>query len=293
MVLNRKFSAICFSAILFSSNLIWADILFEGYYKRTVDGKSSGFSISRYEFDAKKKEFVSSSFLVTNDLEGNLTESLKTISTSDFTPKSYQYTLIFKENGKTKTRTVDGTVTGSSKSQKLSTVMKVDGVSQKSTVDLPKGAFFSNVLLYMILKSPSGLSTKTNFSFEAIAEEQGKVGAGKAAVESLETWNGLKSYRVKNNFFGDFTAFVGEKGDIFEIKADSIKAQLVATPGDATQGFSISSGILKNLFGNVPEGLTNELSKSKPVKMTAPSVPGKTEGIPPGKGIQIKTEETK
>lgn len=286
VLMSKKFISVFIVGFLVSL-AVNAEPLFEGYFKRTVGGKHSGFSISRYEFDAKKKEFVSSSFLMTNELEGNLTESLKTVSTSEFVPKSYQYTLIFKDNGQTKTRTIDGVVTG----QKLVTTMKLDGVSQKSTTDLPKGTFFSNVLLYMVLKSPKGLSTKTNFSFDAIAEEQATVGKGSAIVESVETWNGLKSYRIKNKFFGEFTAFVGEKGDVFEVKSDAIRSTLVSKANEATQGFSVSSDILKSLFKDVPSGVANELSRSQPQSAIPPAVPGKTEGIPPGKGIILKKKE--
>src|SRR5690606_1860603 len=66
--------------------------LFEGYYKITMQGNHVGYYIQRYEIDPKKKEFISTYFLRTNKLGGNISESLRAYSTEKLNPIKYHYT---------------------------------------------------------------------------------------------------------------------------------------------------------------------------------------------------------
>src|SRR5258708_7482051 len=82
--------------ILFSQLCVASEIQFEGYYRVELDSKPIGYSIQRYEMDSNSKTIRAASFLKTNELGGNLQESLKaeakTKEKSEFEPLSFQYT---------------------------------------------------------------------------------------------------------------------------------------------------------------------------------------------------------
>jgi hypothetical protein len=260
------------------SRFALAQVLFEGYSKILSGGVHIGYSISKYEFDTKSKQFIATTFLKTNELGGNLTESLKAFSTEDMKPVSYQFTTM--EGPKVKT--IDA------KFEKGKMIAVVDGAKKETiTRDIPKGAFLSSFLAYVMLRSPQGLKSDTKYEFQAIAEEDAAVHPGIAYVKSAEDYNGLKLLRVLNEFKGaKFISQVSEKGEIVTTKAPaiSIATQLVASPSEATMNFPMPTATLKTLFGEIPLGQLNPVSEQK--KNSPP--PGKQQGIPGGKGIHIK-----
>jgi hypothetical protein len=156
--------------------------------------------------------------------------------------------------------------------------------------DLEKGTFLSTFLVYLMLKSKDGIKTESNYNYLAIAEEDAEAYKGEATVGKEEAFLGLKSFKVQNKFKDvRFVSFVNERGEILGTSSASqgVSTELVSDPALATKGFPLSEAILKNLFGEVPAGKTNLLAKSS--GLSAPAA-GKQLGIPPGKGIQIKTE---
>lgn len=97
MVLKKVFLALAFLigvSIALIGHAVRAEVLFEGYSKVLSGGVHIGYSIVRYEFDNKKKQFVATTFLKTNEFGGNLTESLKAFATDDMKPVSYEYTTL-------------------------------------------------------------------------------------------------------------------------------------------------------------------------------------------------------
>ena len=76
-------------------------ILFDGYSKVLSGSVHIGYVVNRYEFDNKKNQFISTYFIKTNELGGNLTESLKAYATKDMKPISYQYTTLLGKQTKT------------------------------------------------------------------------------------------------------------------------------------------------------------------------------------------------
>lgn len=265
-------------AVAIISNYAKAQVLFEGYSKILSGGVPIGYSITKYEFDTQKKQFVGTSFLKTNELGGNLTESLKAISTEDMKPVSYQFTTM--EGPKVKT--IDA------KFEKGKMIAVIEG-AKKETIsrEVPRGAFLSSFLAYVMLRSPQGLKSDTKYEFQAIAEEDAAIKSGIAYVKSAEEFNGLKVLRVLNEFKGaKFISQVTEKGEVVATKAPaiSISTELVASPSDATMNFPVPTATLKTLFGNIPTGQINPVSELK--KNSPP--PGKQQGVPGGKGIQIK-----
>ncbi len=266
------------SLIAVVSHMAKAQVLFEGYSKVLSGGVPIGYSITKYEFDSKKKQFVATTFLKTNQLGGNLTESLKAYSSEDMKPLSYQFTTM---EGPT-VKTIDA------KFEKDKMIAVIDGVKKETiSKDIPKGAFLSSFLAYVMLRSPQGFKADTKYEFQAIAEEDAALQSGIAYVKSPEDFNGLKVLRVFNEFKGaKFISQVTEKGEVITTKAPavSISTELVASPSDATMNFPVPTATLKTLFGEVPMGQVNPVSELK--KNSPP--PGKQQGIPGGKGIFVK-----
>lgn len=277
-----------------------AEILFEGYSKVTSGGTHVGYAINRYEFDAKKKQFISTSFLKTGELGGSITESLKAYASEDLKPISYQYTTLIG----TQTKLIDAKF----EKNKLLATIKDGAKIEKLNKDLPKGTFLSTFLAYVMLKSKDGLKVDTKYDYQAIAEEDAAPYKGFALIKNQEEVFGMKALRVVNEFKNTkFISFINERGEVYSTKspAQSIATELVAQPSQATGQFQVPTSLLKVLFGEVPTGQINEISKKASSQKAAeiqktevpseiknppvPSpIPGKQFGVPAGKGIQIK-----
>jgi hypothetical protein len=290
MVLKKLFFAISIligMSLALISHAARADVLFEGYSKILSGGVHVGYIIARYEFDNKKKQFIATTFLKTNEFGGNLTESLKAYSTDEMVPLSYQYTTLVG----TQTKTIDAKF---EKGKMFANVKDGDKV-EKISKEIPKGTFLSSFLAYVMLRSPTGLKADSSYNFQAIAEEDAAVHKGLAVIKNQEDFKGIKGLKVLNEFKSSkFISVINEKGEVFSTKSpvQGIATELVAKPGDATASFSIPTAILKNLFGDVPTGQVNALSKMAHIELPPQTPPieknVKQEGIPQGIGIHVK-----
>jgi hypothetical protein len=289
MVLKKVFLFLAFLigvSIALIGHAVRAEVLFEGYSKITSGGVHIGYSIARYEYDAKKKQFIATTFLKTNEFGGNLTESLKAFSSDDMKPVSYQYTTLVGNQVKV--------IDAKFEKGKILASVKDGPKNEKIVKEVPKGAFLSSFLAYVMLKSPQGLKADTKYDFQAIAEEDADIYKGVAFVKNPEDLNGIKVLRVLNEFKGTkFVSLVSERGEVLSTKSpvQGIGTELVAKPSDATASFPVPTSTLKTLFGDVPTGQFNELSKRSHNQATPPAqppIPNKQQGIPAGKGIQVK-----
>jgi hypothetical protein len=245
-------------AIAFVTTQAHAEILFEGYSKVMSGGVHVGYSVVRYDYDNKKKQFSMVSFLKTNELGGNLTESVKALATDDLAPISYQYTTLIGNQ----TKTIDAKFAKG----KMIAEVHDGGKTQKIIKDLPKGTFISSFLAYVMLRSPTGIKQDSKYEYQAIAEEDAAVYKGTAVVKGEDTYEGLKAMKVMNDFKGTkFVSLINSHGEVFSTKspAEGISSDLVAQPSLATDKMNVPSGILKTLFGDVPTGQKNELSTAK------------------------------
>jgi hypothetical protein len=272
--------------VIFSASLAHGEVLFEGYSKILSNGSAIGYIISKYEFDAKSKKFISTYFLKTSGQGTEITESLKATADAELAPLAYEYTTIVGKEVKT----IDAKFKGLKMTAKVKAGKKKD---QTIIKDMPKGTFLSTFLVYLMLKSKDGLKTDSSYDYKAIAEEDADVYSGQAIVGKEEAFLGLKAFKVQNKFKDvRFVSYVNERGEVLGTTSLSqgISTELVADPAAATKGFPMSETILKNIFGEVPAGKTNMVAKSTGLK--SPN-PGKQEGIPQGQGIQLKTAPAK
>ena len=286
----RMILTIASVVLLVSANQARADILFEGYAKILSGDQHIGYVISRYEFDAKKKNFISTYFLKTGKGPSEVTESVKAVADAELTPISYEYTTLAGNDIKT--------IDAKFKAGTMSAVIKSNGKIQRIDKKIPKGTFLSTFLVYLMLKSKDGLRSETNYEYQAIAEEDASIQKGQALVGKEEIFNGFKTLKILNTFKDTkFLSYVNDRGEVLgtNAMAQGISTELVANPADATNGQSYSATILKTLFGAVPEGKANMVSRAKEVKAAeaAAPAPSKQMGVPAGQGIMIKAQPNK
>lgn len=279
--LSRSATLLIFCSVALTAH---ADVLFEGYSKITSGGVHIGYVVSRYEYDAKKKQFLGTYFVKTGALGSDVTESVKSVADQDLNPISYEYTALV---GK-KAKTIDAKFSKG----KMNGTLTEEGPSKTIRNDLPKGTILSNFLVYLLLKSEKGLQPgQKPFSYKAIAEEDGALQDGTATIEKEEKYRGFRAFKIKNKFKNiSFISYVSERGEVLSTNSpeNGIATELMAKPNDAVGTFGLSTSILKRLFGEVPLGTNNLLSKAEKEEALKEPTPGKREGIPGGQGIQIK-----
>lgn len=244
-------------ALAFVSAQARAEILFEGYSKILSGGVHIGYSIVRYEYDNKKKEFIATSFTKTNELGGNLTESVKAYAADDLAPISYQYTTLIGNQ----TKTIDAKF----EKGKMIANVKDGSKTQKIIKALPKGSFISSFLAYVMLRSPTGIKQNAKYDYQAVMEEDADIYKGTAIVKGEETFNGNKAMKVVNDFKNTtFISLINFRGEVFSTRAPAqgISTELVAQPSLATDKMTVPSGILKTLFGDIPTGQKNQIAEA-------------------------------
>jgi hypothetical protein len=275
-----------------------ADILFEGYSKVMLEDKHVGYVVQRYEFDNKKKEFITAYYLKTNQLGGNITESLKARATQTLKPVSYQYTELAGDKGKT--------IDAQFKGEQMTATINEGGKKQVIQKKIPKGVFLSSFLAYVMLVGKDGIKSGAKYGFQAIAEEDASIYTGEAYVKGEESIGGMKAFKVLNTFKGaQFVSYCTYKGEVVATRSpvQRIATDLVAGAREATAGLPLNSNALIQLFGNVPRGVDNPLSrrteaeapsaeKSKTLDATPPPSTDspKQQGVPGGKGMHLKGE---
>jgi hypothetical protein len=307
MVQQLRSLVLCLILIptFFSARAASADVLFEGYSKIMLEQTHIGYVIQRYEFNPKSKEFSTIYYLRTQPPANDVIESLKARSDAGLKPLGYQYT----ELAGGKARMVDATFKNDTM-----TVTVVENGQRKTLAPkkIPKGAFLSSFLGYLMLQGKEGIKVGVKYNYQAIAEEDGGIYDGEAFIKAEEAVNGVSAFKVLNTFKKtNFSSHITAKGEIIDTLSpvQGISTQLVANIQEATAGKSVNQNQLKQLFGAVPKGQDNVIarraggtplggaetpkatpaaSKQKTLEGVAPTEAGKTEGVPGGKGIQIK-----
>lgn len=272
-----------FLLFIFTPFAFGADTLFEGYYKVTSSDQHIGFSVIRYQFNAKEKKFISQQMTRISSGGTDVMESLVATADETLNPISYKYTSLVGKQSKT----IDAKFSKGKMTATLSETGKKN-VSIKN--DIKPGTFLSTFLVYTMLRSPSGLQTSSNYDYSAIAEEDGTIETGKAQVLKEEKYKGFTSFRIENTFKKNkFISFVNDKGEALatEVKDARIVTELVAKPADAIGTIGLPEAVAKNIFGSVPIGDKNVVTQYFKNIDKVPTG-GKQEGVAPGQGIIIK-----
>ncbi|MBC7740649.1 MAG: hypothetical protein H7061_00530 [Bdellovibrionaceae bacterium] len=241
--------------LLFSLNLR-AEILFEGYYKASQFKKHIGFLILRHELNAKTKQFKTTSFMRLGKNGFDMTESYQAVSDAgkDLAPIKLSYLAV---EGKNTTKTIDVTF----KNQKMTGTAVENKKTTKISEQLPKDAFLSSALYYLLLKSKEGLKTDSNRDFKAITEEGPALMDGRIMIDKkMVTQGSLQLLKIKTNFAGpEYENLVTTRGEVISAvtPSTSIETHLVSSPNEALEGIKVAAGTLEKIFGDVPAGKIN------------------------------------
>ncbi len=243
--------------------------LFEGYYKITKESQHVGYYIQRYELDTVKKQFISTYFLRTNQLGGNISESLKAYSTETLLPLKYQYTSLQGSSSKT----IDANVRKDKRGHDVLQVkVNEDGKLRVFEQKMEKGTFLSTFLIYLLLQGEKGIKPGIKYEFKAIAEEDGKPYSGDVFIDSEQKALGLDAFKILYTFKKtQFVNFINAAGEalITVSPALQLSAELVADTKIATKDMIFNEKSLSLLFGNIPEGKTHQLNDQKNITPTS------------------------
>jgi hypothetical protein len=285
MVRNYLSALIGFS-ILTAPLVSNAAVLFEGYSKINSGDTHIGYVISRYEFDDKKKQFISTYFIKTGKGPTETTESLKAVADSQLAPIAYEYTSLAGKE----TKTIDAKF----KAGNMSALVSTNGKSHKIDKAIPKGTFLSTFLVYLMLKSKDGLRSETKYEYQAIAEEDASISKGQALVGKEQSYNDFKVFKILNTFKdAKFLSYVNDRGEVIATNAmgTGISTELVSSAAEATNGQSYSTTLLKTLFGGVPPGTQNVVAQGKKAKSaTLPTTTINAPVTAPAPATQPETE---
>ncbi len=321
----QSWTSLILISILFLSHNLNAMVIFDGYYRIVSAGKHVGFSIVRYEYDPQKKQFTATTFLKTNELGGNITESVKAICAEEkFRPISYSYTSLEgtkskvidatfslddfgkgKNDSKTKTASNPNPKSKEQRSASekflvMKANIKENGKSVTKTDKFPSSIFLSVFLGHRIFGNEKGVKVGDSLKFEAIAEEDAQAQEGYYSVEQGEAlpWDPQsKSFKISFDFKKAlFISQVSERNEVISTRSPALalSTELVAQPSMATEGMQIPSGVVRELFGEVPTGQNNDVAKNYQIqkaKENAPPVePSKQNGLPPGSNLMMKQD---
>ncbi len=227
---------------------------FEAYEKFVLGGEHAGYAIQRYTFDAQHKTITSISYTYVKAGSHKTIESLVAKSDLNFEPISYQYTAL-----------VDGkpVLINARFHNKKMTAIEINGKKKlKLTATVPKNGFLSTFLNYVLLKN--GLSVGKAYKFYAMAEEDGKFLEGSAQILSETKIKNVPAYKVKFHYKTDFVSLLSNKGEPLGTRSDAQDASTEISPkAAAIDGIPFNEGQIKKLFGNIPDGVINQIYPSK------------------------------
>ncbi len=278
-----KFIALLLIISFFNLSPVSAKVLQEGWFQILSGQQHVGYLVQRYEFLEKNKQFKFTSFMKTNALGGDVTESVTALSTDGFAPISYQYTT---QVGKT-VKLIDASFKGDNMTAKITT----NSETQTTQSKIKKGTFLSYFLVYMILQNKEGLKSGVSFQYEAIAEEDAKAFTGYADVTEMEEIDGHQSFKVLTRF-KDIRSIsnITPIGEVIQTRQPVSGIQLkAATQAEATRGFPSSTKSIRALFKTIPAD--SHLAKPREAakkEFTEPSGYPKGMTVPPGKDLPAK-----
>lgn len=265
------------SIVLVFPMLTLAKPVQEGWYKVSIGAQHAGFFVQRIEFDGAKKTWSMTTYLKTSALGGNLVESVQSTSGKDLNPISYLYASQSPNEAKTMSAELKG--------KKIQIKTTIGEKTETRDIEYKPGVFWSSALLYVMLNSKDGLKVGNSFSYDAVAEEDGKVYTGTAVVSGEEEFRGVKCFKILNTFKGaKYVSIVSEAGVIYSMRhpLDGLEVVMVDGKETAAGSITVSESIMKTLFGSEP--VKSMLPELKQAPQSAPGKLTPAEGAPATSG---------
>lgn len=231
------------------------EILFEAYMQVLSGGVHVGYIISRFERETSSGNLTSTYYLRTNELGGNITESLQAKSDSELRPLEYRYTRLLDNEA----TTIDARFEG----QQMQARIRRGDRSEEVLREIPQGVFLSTFLPYWMIQGQRGIHEGKTLRYQAIAEEEADIHAGSARVGQKTQIEGQVVFEIEHEFNGaSFIAFMTGNGQALATRSKqrALATRLVQDPEEATQGLPWSESVIKQLFGERPPGQTHVLT---------------------------------
>lgn len=254
LLLKNSLTKVLLVAFLLFPATGFAETVFEGYYKLSMEGQHIGYYIQRYSLDGATKLFTSTHYLYMKVGESTTIESLNAKSTTKFEPHSYQYTQL---DG-TKSKVIDAVITG----KKFAVKTTEGGKTTAREVSINDKVFLSTFLPFLILKTPKGLAVGNKFTYDAIAEEDGTASNGEIYIKEQVKEAGLDAFRTLNTYKKEqFINWLDTKGESLKtfVPRLNLTGELMREPKESYKGMPFNESTIKLLFGSVPQGKTNML----------------------------------
>ena len=264
-------SSLSFVFALCAFSIAQAATLFEGWSKVLISGQHVGYIVQRYEFDEKKKEYRAVHFMKIASAEaGGLTDSLVARADSSFKPISYQYTGL--KDGK------PVLIDSNFKGDKMTAAVSEGKEKKTITNTVPKGAFLSAFLGYVMLQGKEGFKKGIKYEYQGVLEESASIVKGEAFIADEETVSGIPAFRILNTVNGArFISLATHKAEVLGTVSPTqgVQTVLVASMEEAVAGHGVNSAALTQLFGSMPKGKENELAKRSllPAVTVPPTTP--------------------
>jgi hypothetical protein len=253
--MNLKSAAIFVSALLFTQTL-FAETLFEGFYRIERKGKHAGYVMQRLSADAKAgTKTLTTYFRVRQDdqekFEGTKTvvkaESGKPISSTYMTTtQGNPVTIVTQYNGaKGKVLFYAG------KNRKLERVENIKPVAHASAFIFYHADFKKMV-------------PEKNYEYTALTEERGRIGVGILNYVSAKLTAAGQIIHVVDDFMGQPTeSFVSENGEPLGSRSplEDVIVYWVPNRQEAMGDMQFPTAEMTSLFGDLPEGKKNPWSK--------------------------------
>jgi hypothetical protein len=248
--MTRIFGHSLFLFIIFSQ-MVSAEVKFDGYYKIVNKGKHTGFVVERDEVDPKSKIMTVRYFVYFGPKE---TEFVVATFRSDFSPISFKSDGL-KEGIK---RSLAGTCDHSTCS------MPAQDDSQEVDLIPLNGHTYLAAGLGLVLAAAK-IKVGTTYNYDGIAEDSGQAGAGEVTIVAETNVETHKVYRAWDSMIDIQTEiWFTDQGEILRSKSTQRDVTAELTTADLAIGeLEFQRSSLVKLFGDIPGGTTNILASGK------------------------------
>lgn len=252
--MNLKSAAILIPALLFTQNL-FAEILFEGFYRIERKGKHVGYLIERLSQDPKAKTKTKTSYMRIKQGDKEVYESLaSTAKAGSGEPLKSVY--LSSNTGPTLRTTTDfkGGVPHYTTEVNSADNPKHFKTGMKSTM-------MSSMVYFMT--DLAKMTPHTNYSYKAYDEQSGSTDGAHLYFIEQQKVGGIPVYQFVNDSAGqpveNFVTAAGEPLATRAILGDSV-AYWVADRAEATGLLEFPVQQITKIFGDLPEGKKNSWS---------------------------------
>ncbi len=241
--------SILFLFVLLTGFTAEARILFEGYYRIEVKGQHRGYSITRHEFDETKKERTMTYYVYRRD-EGVVSQSgVRAVSREDHSPIKYSlYEWVNRASSVTEGKFGPKTV-------------EISAPSGKSSLPVLPGSYFSSMITQiMAMAVPAEYQEGLKYTYDGFYEEAAQYDTGRIQIKRSNPFENQMIFQLISGFGSEHVElFTFRNGEVLGSRNADIDTVTYLTPTKelALGDFKLQNASIKKVFGNIPQGATN------------------------------------